>query len=123
MRIQIIYYKAVDTYRNRAFRLPLTYWERHSPGSGCAGIHGNKRTPNCRCPSSTVLRLGDPDRHPAPVSPSKAQDVRSAEAGKVIVQRCRPRSELATTLFAPVGWRLRADDLANDATVDSDSVA
>ncbi len=40
--------------------------------------------PNCLCPSPAILRLGDPDRHSVPVPPSEAEDVQSAEAGKVL---------------------------------------
>ncbi len=87
---------------------------RHSPGSGCADIHGYNRIPNCRCPSSTVLRPGDSDRHPVPIPPFEVEDVRSAEAGKVLLERGLPRFELATTLLAPVGWRLWVNDFAND---------
>ncbi len=90
------------------------YLGRHSPGSGCAGIHCYNGVPNCRCPSSTVLRPGYPYRHPVPVPPSEAEDFGSAEAGKILLERGHPRFELATTLLAPVGWRLRVNDLAND---------
>ncbi len=90
------------------------YLGRHSLGSGCAGIHGYNRVPNCRCPSSTIQRPGYSDRHPVPVPPSEAEDVRSAGAGKVFLERNPPRFELATTFLSPVGWRLRVNDLAND---------
>ncbi len=34
----------------------LPYLRRYSTGSGSAGINGNNRVQNCRCPSSTVRR-------------------------------------------------------------------
>ncbi len=40
-----------------------------SLGSGSPSVHGNNRTPHCLCPSSTILRPVDPDRHPVPVQP------------------------------------------------------
>ncbi len=90
------------------------YLGRHSPESGCAGIHGNNRDPNCCCSSSTVLRPDDPDRHSVLAPPSGAVDSRSTEAGEILLQRGHLRFELVTTLLVPVGWRLRVDDLAND---------
>ncbi len=46
-----------------------------------------------------ILRPGNLDRHPVP---SEAEDVRSAAAGKVLLEHGRPGFELATTLLAPV---------------------
>ncbi len=92
----------------------LTYLGRHSPGSGCAGINGNNRIPNCRCPSSAILRLGDRDRHPVLVPPSEAVDGRSAEASEILLHRGHPRFELTATPLAPMHWRLGVDDLADD---------
>ncbi len=60
-----------------------------------------------------ILRPGEFQRRAIPVPPSEAEDFRSAEAGKVLLERGHPRFELTTTLLAPVGWRLRVDDLAN----------
>ncbi len=77
----------------------------------CAGIHGYNRVPNCRCPSSAILRPGDPDRHPVLVSSSEAVDGRSTEAGAILLQLGQPRFELAATLLAPMYWELRVDDL------------
>ncbi len=48
------------------------------------------------------MRPGYLDRPPVPVPPFKAEDVRSAEAGKVLLERGHPRFELAATLLAPV---------------------
>ncbi len=69
---------------------------------------------NCRCPSSTVLCLVNHDRHPTPVLSSETEEVRSAEAGRVFLERGHPRFELATTLLVPVSGNLRVDHLAND---------
>ncbi len=90
------------------------YLGRHSHGSGCAGINGNNRVPNCRCPSSAILRPGDPNRHPVLVPPSEAVDGRSTEAGEILLHRGHPRFELAATLLAPMHWGLGVDDLADD---------
>ncbi len=48
-----------------------------------------------------VLRTGYPDRHPVPVPLSEAEDFRSAEAGKVLLEGVYPRFELASGLEAP----------------------
>ncbi len=84
---------------------------RHSPGSGCAGINGNNRDPNCRCPSSAILRPGDPDLHPVLVTTSEALDGQSTGASHILFHRGHPRFELAATLLAPMHWGLEVDDL------------
>ncbi len=103
----------VESFKYLGSSFLLTYLGRHSPGSGCAGINGNNRVPNCRCPSSAILRPGDPDRHPVPVPLSEAVDGRSTEAGEILLHRGHPRFELAATLLAPMHWGLGVDDLAD----------
>ncbi len=86
-------------------------------GSCLYGIHGNNRIPKCCCPNSAILRPRNFDRHPVPVITFEAVNGQTAEADELFLQRGYPRFELATTLLAPVGWRLRVNDLANDFVV------
>ncbi len=53
--------------------------------------------------ASAILRPVYPDRHSVVVPSAEAEDVRSAKAGKVLLEHGHPRFELATTLLAPVG--------------------
>ncbi len=59
---------------------------------------------------TTVLLLSDPYRHPVPVSLVETQDGRSDEAGEILIQHSRSRFDMAATLRASVGWRLRIED-------------
>ncbi len=92
------------------------YMGRFSLASGCAGINGNNRITNCRCPSSAILRRGDPKRHPVMVSPSEAVDGRATEVGKILLRCGLPRFKLAATLLKPMHWGRGVDNLADDFT-------
>ncbi len=104
-------YNTITYNLNTGILMTGLYSGRHSPGGGCAGIHVNNRVPNCRYPSSSILRPGEPDRHPMLVPPAEAEDVRPAEVDRVLLQRGHPRLELPATLLTPVGRRLRVDHI------------
>ncbi len=87
------------------------YLGRHSPGSGCAGIHENNRVPNCPFPRSAILHPGYPDPHRVRVPRSEAKD---AGTGVILIQRGHPRFELAATLLASMNWGVGVDDHMND---------
>ncbi len=82
------------------------YFERHLPGS--AGIQGNKRVLNWRCPSTAVLHPGDTDHYPVSALRMDAVDAKVCEI------LLHPRFTQVVLHFTPIGWRLRVDDLAKE---------
>ncbi len=67
---------------------------RRSPRRGCAAVHSNNHIPNCRRPSSAILRPGDSQLQPLLVPQSQTVDAGAAHLSEFLLQHGEPDLEL-----------------------------